>query len=205
MRMRRLWQGPWLAADTFMGGEAASPWGLSDDEAEGPPGPPPLPSPPPEEPPPPLGVQPDADAPAASRGRRRPRDDENIAYITVAGGVLVYDIRQSILSAHCTLPEHADRANPCRVRRTCMPGRNDGQGRPCGFLMAWLADAGRHADRASHGQAARRLNDADRAALSHERRSAGRAELVAGASPALDFERPPRDGEPEESLQIPWR
>ena len=136
-------------------------------------------------------------------GRRRPRDDENIAYFAVAGGGLVFDLRQSILAAHCTLPEHKDPANPCRVRRTCMPGRNDGQGRPCGFLMAWLADAGRHANRESHGKAARRLTDADRAALSHERRSAGRAELVAGASPALDFERPQRDGEPEEPLQIP--
>ena len=186
-----------------MGDEAASPWGLSDDEAEGPPGPPPLPGG--GAPPRGSGVQPDADAPAASRGRRRQRDDENIAYIEVAGGFLVYDLRQSILSAHCMLREHQNPKNPCRVRRTCLPGPpgHHGQGRPCGFLMAWLADAGRHATRASHGIAALRRNDADRAALSHERRSAGRADLVAAASPALDFERPQRDGEPEEPLQIP--
>ena len=66
-------------------------------------------------------------------------------------GQLRYDTRLHILSAHCRCDNHGT----CRLNRSCRVGRREAQGRPLGFLLAWLkACRAEHAvefvDRESH-------------------------------------------------------
>jgi hypothetical protein len=58
-----------------------------------------------------------------------------------------------VISAHCRWCQPGD-VEPthglCRLNRTVRFGKNPNQGRPIGFLIAWLRRARVHEDRASH-------------------------------------------------------
>ena len=51
------------------------------------------------------------------------------------------------ITAHCNLPSHG---RLCRLRRSVLPGKNLAQGRPGGFLLAWLKCAGEYPSQAAH-------------------------------------------------------
>jgi hypothetical protein len=63
--------------------------------------------------------------------------DEIFADIRGDGaGVLKWDSKLNILSAHC---RHKDHGRNCRLNRTLKESdKNDAQGRPVGLLLAWL-------------------------------------------------------------------
>ena len=69
-------------------------------------------------------------------------------------GSLRFDTHLRIMSAHCK----CDRHGTCRMNRTVRPGRRPEQGRPLGYLLAWmLAPHSRPVefpDRASHAELA---------------------------------------------------
>lgn len=66
-------------------------------------------------------------------------------------GELAFNHVGTNLNAHCHHPAHAVRGN-CHTDRLVTGGRRPGQGRPLGFLVAWLLEQGAHEDKESHQQ-----------------------------------------------------
>lgn len=104
----------------------------------------PPPMPPPSEPPPAEEPEPlvPPDDPATVFRRKE------VAEVTVVVpdlGDLRYNPRTNCITAHCSSGQHGD----CRKQRTCKAAasRNvlvNGQGRPLGYLMAWLQEQNKH-------------------------------------------------------------
>merc|ERR1712079_490582 len=113
----------------------------------------------------------------------RKRKNDNCYWMPVPGGWLAYDCDQEVLSAHCIRDDHRDRrTNPCRLRRTfrnCTGKRP--KGRPIGFLMAWLEDAGRHKGAQAHCDVGKqeKAKPLDIAALCFDFRKKAREDLKA--------------------------
>lgn len=145
-----------------------------------------------DEPPPPLVGEdmPDRHQ-AAQRGSRRDAE----VYFMVPGGDIRYYSKLNRFSAVC---EHADHTGRCR-REKVAHGSNAsaGQGRPLGYLMAWLAAGEKHASRREHM--------AFETTISFEERAAGRAALrqISGAEQLFAAERPRRPNEGEEPESHP--
>lgn len=122
-------------------------------------------------PPAPAGQR-GAGAGVPADGVRRPHPTW---HVDVRGDGLCYikhDERLQILSAHCRHPNHGAL---CRVNRTLRTRpRNDAQGKPVGFLLAWMACADDYADQASHHAIAAQARVAGVEALSFENRSSWR-------------------------------
>ena len=91
-----------------------------------------------------------------------------------------------------------------------MSERYKGQGRPLGFLVAWLMDPTRHASKKEHQDAKKRLSHTDEFAC--RLRARKHLEAIAQESPQVAalfrLERPPTDEERAqggEPIDIPWR
>ncbi len=130
----------------------------------------------------------------------------NIQSWDVPGGTLKFDLKQNVLSAHCGVDCHQEEQNECRCRRTLsarLGSTSSAQGRPVGFLMAWLQDQHRHPDGLSHGNLGRRgrpQSSDDRAAMTKQIRMAARY-LLDPEHPVFRLERdrwPGEDDEPDE-------
>jgi hypothetical protein len=123
-------------------------------------------------------------------------------------GRLVYDPHRKSVAAHCELPCHSILQDRCNVNRTCEESKRGlntskqkSQGRPIGFLLAWLAQAadhGPHADKKSH-MAVRLKSDV----LTHAERLSWRQRAIDAGCPFLQHERKKRDGEGEEPEGMP--
>lgn len=113
-----------------------------------------------------------------------------------------WDPAVSQLTAHCNLPAHG---RLCRLRRTVKPSdRNVAQGRPAGWLLAWLQCAEDFSDQTGHQQAGARVaSQRVPAALAHDKRSQARTWLASQPELSAAFERLERasrgtdDWEPE--------
>ena len=83
------------------------------------------------------------------------------------GAKFVLDMDAESLAVHCS-------AHPqCRLNRSVRRGKRDCQGRPVGFLIAWMRAAERFPDQKSHLAFSRRAARGDEA-LSFERRQQDR-------------------------------
>ena len=119
----------------------------------------------------------------ASRSGREPA----IVVETEGGSIHFYRSNFSF-EAVCADPRHGRR---CTRTRTSIPGRRPGQGRPLGYLVAWLADGREHDNREGH-QTAKRFEYAMRALCRDVFSHAAGSELL------LAEEREPEPGEGEE-------
>ena len=63
-------------------------------------------------------------------------------------GTLRYNARFKTLTAHC----ECHKEESCRKQRTVVAGRKAGQGRPIGYLLAWLMDGKNHRNASHHGR-----------------------------------------------------
>ena len=115
--------------------------------------PPPDPVPASEAPPGP--VQP-AESPRRGGGGGLTRDRDNTEEFNVYPfGILRYLQNHRCIVAVCADPRHGD----CRKSRTVLARSNaktekqQGQGRPCGYLMAWLQDHARFQSKTAHSNA----------------------------------------------------
>jgi len=123
-------------------------------------------------------------------------DLEFITELPGDGGLLAYFPASQNFVAMCLQDDHGndnERAS-CRRVRTAVPGRARGQGRPIGFLLAWLADSS-HASRDSHVAHRGRYPLAQRRELRQAFINRSSDPQIAGL---LSRERPLRPGEPEE-------
>ena len=57
--------------------------------------------------------------------------------LDVPGGAITWYMSSNLCYAYCDHEDHGGR-NACRKVRTMNPGRKMGQGKPLGFLLAWL-------------------------------------------------------------------
>ena len=142
---------------------------------------------------PPIVGPPDAvmggDAPAAPEVA----DDDVVRY-SVPGGEIRYYHKNGRFVAHCENPAHGN----CRREKLGYAGVRKAQGRPLGYLMAWLAEA---EDYDTHAQHLACTNNLPLGA-----RQAGREALKAAiGSDAVLFraERACREGELEEPELCP--
>ena len=119
----------------------------------------------------------------ASRSGREPA----IVVETEGGSIHFYRSNFSF-EVVCADPRHGRR---CTRTRTSIPGRRPGQGRPLGYLVAWLADGREHDNREGH-QTAKRFEYAMRALCRDVFSHAAGSELL------LAEEREPEPGEGEE-------
>ena len=112
-------------------------------------------------------------------------------YIVPFGEIRYYPVSRRFC-AHCENPDHG----LCRIMKRSYAGAHSAQGRPLGFLMAWLQDCGQK-DHKDHLMLT--IN------ISWARRQQGRAALreVPGSEALFAQERARRDGEPEEPLECP--
>ena len=106
------------------------------------------------------------------------------------GSVRFYPV-SSTMQAYC--PKHG---SDCRKTRTVKPGRQEHQGRPLGFLLAWLEGCANHGTRHQHIHEHRRYPHAVRAAA---REQFMRRE---GASAFAEYERDRRENEGSEPLNF---
>ena len=147
---------------------------------EPPPGPAPAPAPPPEPEPPPPPPPPDDgdDGKGKGRGRggrgwagRRAGQEHETWLADVRGdghATVKWDPATLQLTAHCNLPGHG---RLCRLRKSIKASdTNRAQGRPGGYLLAWLAAAPRYATSADHQQMGQRKGANNREALRFEER-----------------------------------
>ena len=152
------------------------------------------PLPAPEAPPPPP---PGLERAEEARGRIRRAAREGPAQDTIrvdlphGDGSLVFYHGTNALQAHCKWPSHGD----CRKQRTIVPGRRAGQGRPLGYLTAWLLDAHKHETQNEHNH---------RSVVTLEERQNARALLAGlpGSDDLFEKERPRADGEPDEPIRF---
>lgn len=149
---------------------------------------------------------------AKGRGRGKgatggawPRFEVRDEHVTLLG-CLKWGEAGSVLSAHCLWrdPSGSDDDGPvhglCRLDRTVKP--SDGrpqQGRPVGFLVAWLWRSSAHPDRASHF--ADRLGG--RISLAERQAARAWAESAPTMAFPLSVERPRRAGEEAEPERCP--
>ncbi len=166
--------GPAVAAASSSSGNVAS----AASAAAGATPPPPLPPPP--IPPPPEPLREGFDDEPPRRRRRKGVDDPEVEagiYWNVPGGRICF--LKDELSAHCNHPPHKDTKNPCRLNRTIRPHAHSkyAQGRPLGYLLAWLEDQARHPHRTSHNRVRLQNTAEDLGAVSYERRLACRVKL----------------------------
>lgn len=156
-------------------------------------------APPAEEPPADVGdamvaVAPGPPVPAGGgpivAGGRRPAE----GVVLVPGGELRYYQRINRFQARCTNPAHGSQ---CRKERVAQGGRKAAQGRPLGFLAAWLAQGALHADQEEHQNIA--------ASIAFDVRAAAREALrnTDGSAELFSAERPLRAGETDEPRQDP--
>jgi hypothetical protein len=159
---------------------------------------------------PPLRPDPEVDTVKTERGRRRlavlaGRKGQNI-YWPVKGGLICYDVRMKVMSAHCKDPRHVNPLNPCRLNHTVDPksrtNDTDPAGRPIGKLLAWLSDAYRHGNRQDHHGARLAKSDEDVLALGYRNRFSLREEQGGEDFEACLFERERRDGESIEPMHL---
>lgn len=129
----------------------------------------------------------------AKRSRGGGRDRSDILYYSVPGGEIRFYPATRRFVAHCEEAKHGQ----CRREKLPHGGAYAPQGRPLGYLVAWLLDN----DYPSHAE-----HLASTAVIPLEARQAGRDALKAaiGAdSPLFAHERCRREGEPEEPVQCP--
>eukprot|EP00971_Amphidinium_carterae_P348227 6490393-Amphidinium_carterae.1 len=124
-------------------------------------------------------------------GGRVPLPAEAVVYIH--GGVLTFYATSGVFHARCGVPGHGR----CILTRSGQPGRKPEQGRPCGFLCAWLQCGHKHSTKAGHWQ--------KHLWPSREQRLEARAQLESTAAglELLQHERPLGVGEPEEPIECP--
>lgn len=118
-------------------------------QAEAPPAAPPVPPPPPE-------------AVGAERPARKRRAVEAGMWhrISMVHGELVFEERTGKINAHCNNPLHVRSGVHCHTDRLTSAGRRrgcEGQGRPLGFLYAWLLESSDFSTKADHQAAKREL------------------------------------------------
>ena len=136
--------------------------------------------------PPPPAAHPEGHAKAAPRRGGGRTGQETLRFAAPSGSIVWYAHSQD-MTAFCSAPGHVE----CRKTRTARPGIRPGQGRPLGFLMAWLEKGHEHVDQQSHVHHCR---------VTHEERRDGRLLLMqqAGWEEIANKERPQRGDEPEE-------
>ena len=127
----------------------------------------------------------------------------------VPGGHIVFHLGR--LDAHCGFEgTHKNKINPCRLGRTCTeaPSRRGAQGRPLGFLLAWLNVAHKYGDDKRHknGTKAAQMCVADYDNLSFEVRNKWRMWLNEQTSQEFvdlrEKERDARIGESSEPAEL---
>ena len=117
---------------------------------------------------------------------------QNTIRVEVPGhGALIYYTSSNVIQAHCRRDGHSD----CWRERTCAAGRRKGQGRPLGFLTAWLLQGAARISGQEH---------VHRSRATHAERVAGREHLATleGSGQLFDKERERVDGEPEEPVNF---
>ena len=136
--------------------------------------------------PPPPAADPEGRAKAAPR-RGGGRTGQEILRFTVPSGSIVWYAHSQDMTAFCSTPGHLE----CRKTRTARAGIRPGQGRPLGFLMAWLEKGHEHADQQAH---------VHRCRVTHQERRDGRLLLMQqdGWQEIANKERPQRGDEREE-------
>ena len=128
-----------------------------------------------------------SEADAEPKVRADPTADERIEY---RNGSIRYNYKTCNLVAHCSIhPKN------CRKTRTAKPGRNSGQGRPIGFLAAWLDAAEAHEDGRAH-------NSQCQPSLEDRQKARAHFKQLPGAANLLQFERQQEAGEPEEPVNL---
>ena len=144
----------------------------------------------------PLPPQPPAPADPLRRGGRsfvglREKSEHSV---TVPGGKVAYYHKGKFFQASCSNPAHVPK---CVLSRSAEGGRKPSQGRPLGFLVAWLCQGVELPDKATHWNR--------EAWPDHDARLACRQglPLVEGGVDLLLCERERREGEGEEPEAIP--
>ncbi len=151
-------------------------------------------------------------APKSLTGPRRKKDPWNIQrfpiYIPGIEGEFVFDILEQELSAHCFYFPHKCNTNACRCRRTVKMGApGTSQGRPIGFLLAWLLDCKRHTKSTGHTRPFQKHRTKhqtidDQAAVCFDVRSLLRSQLSPDDE-VFAVERDPWPGEGPEPREVP--
>ena len=136
--------------------------------------------------------------PAAAAGKEPPvqppqRRERAEIFLLVAGGKLTYYVKGEFFTASCDCAGH----DKCTLTRTAKAGRKASQGRPLGFLMAWLAMGAACRHKAEHWNKANWPNQ--------EQRAAARESLKRqpGGEALLAMERPLGPDEAEEPEGLP--
>lgn len=132
---------------------------------------------------------------AAAMGNRNQADKE----VVVAGGFIRYynTAKKKFCVAHCE--SHAGRCVLTRTVTESSAAGRQGQGRPLGLMLAWLAQAGQYASPGEHVHApSANFSYQDRLRLRED------AAEIPGMQYLFDFaERPVREGESAEPEHIP--
>ena len=79
------------------------------------------------------------------RGRIKTVQEETIQVWSY--GELRYNSNTNTIRAFCTCLAHSQ---PCSKQRSLVAGKRKGQGRPIGYLVAWLRDQDSHASKEEH-------------------------------------------------------
>ena len=126
-------------------------------------------------------------------------------------GFFAFDANSGRLNAHCICPRHVGRHARCHTDKVTTASTRkgaEGQGRPLGFLAAWLMDSSLHSSKEDHQASKRSLGSED----SYEKRLEARMYLriLAGRDPDVQAlfaqERPATAGEDAmggEPLSVP--
>jgi hypothetical protein len=119
-------------------------------------------------------------------------------------GQFVFDVQRKKLNAHCHQAAHALLSQTCHMDRTCEGSglrTRSGQGRPLGFLAAWLLRGPKCSVKELHSNLKKTLGTR----TFQEERLAARQYLKQFPEFQILFEleRPPRDGEGEEPELVP--
>lgn len=80
---------------------------------------------------------------------RHGTQDGEVDAMHIGPGSLTWYSKKNTFYAYCDDARHGGRGK-CRLNRTAASGNRRGQGRPLGFLAAWLLDHEAHADRLEH-------------------------------------------------------
>ena len=135
-------------------------------------------------------------APPAGRAARREVSarGKSEQTVSVPGGRVSFYRKGNFFQATCSNPAHLPK---CVLSRSAEEGRKPSQGRPLGFLVAWLAKGAELPDKSSHWNKDHWP--------SHEERLACRRQLavVEGGEGLLLSERVQRPDEGEEPEAIP--
>jgi hypothetical protein len=184
-RRRQPARSPEPGGDAPLGTPAPAEVAGAGPEPDGSMPPPPPPAPPPE----PL-----------RRGKPRHRNEQ---WSFPPYGYIIHNLEGKRLDAHCDHDDHKDEPkNACRFGRsytTDSTGRPTPQGRPLGYLIAWLMLGGTKRNRGHHCDMtkARFQTPSDLEQLSFDVRAAARAQFADKPEYAALFglERRPRIGE----------